>query len=367
METYRVSLRPTGHIATLPTSETLFGALCWAMRDLFGVDALLHALEQFAAGQAPFVISSAFPSLQGSGETVDLLPPPRGLRVLRSQVEHLAQSRDAGLVPVFDHAKRLRQARYVSRAIMRRVLAGVAPQELLVETWQTREGAPDDEHAVLRGETILAGAEFNSLSDDCRAGLTAGLVSERSMLRASIDRLSDSTTPGGQLFYSRRLTVDPQATLTAWLRTEDVTPVRAAFSYLQDGGIGGQRSIGQGRYEISVETADALPGADSGEAFVSLSRYLPADGEVEMTSELLAYDMLPYRGRVESAHEFHGEDIFKRQVLYWAEGAVVPVTEQKPVYGSVPVVKEIGEQRIYQNGLAFPLFFASEAGESDAA
>lgn len=367
MQTYRVSLRPVGDTAKLPTSETLFGALCWGVRDLFGLDVLLGMLERFAAGEPPFVISSAFPSAGHGAETVDLLARPRGLRVSAAQVEQFAEDMDAELVEAFDHARRFGRAPYVSRAIMRRVLAGEASEDLLAETWHFREEAPNGEQAVLRGETVLTGAELSSLPDDARTAVTDGLVAERSMLRASIDRLSDSTTPGGQLFYSPRLRVHPEATLTAWLQAEDVAPLRSALSYLQDGGIGGQRSIGQGRYEIALEPAEPLPGAESGETFVSLSRYLPAEGEVDMTSDALAYDLLPYRGRVESAHEFQGQDIFKRQILYWAEGAVVPVTQQKPVYGSVPMVKEIDGQRIYQNGLAFPLFFASEAGESDAA
>jgi hypothetical protein len=38
------------------------------------------------------------------------------------------------------------------------------------------------------------------------------------------------------------------------------------------------------------------------------------------------------------------------------EGSIFEVKERKEFYAKVPVVKEIEGQKIYQNGIAFPVF-----------
>lgn len=65
---------------------------------------------------------------------------------------------------------------------------------------------------------------------------------------------------------------------------------------------------------------------------------------------------MPYRSKVESNGEFKREDIWKSKVIYLKEGSIFRVKQKKDVYGTVPVVKEIAGNRIYQNGLAFDVF-----------
>lgn len=61
MQAFRVTLKPLSAFATPLKGDTLFGQLCWAIRNRFGEDRLNHLLQDYA-GNRPFaVVSDAFP------------------------------------------------------------------------------------------------------------------------------------------------------------------------------------------------------------------------------------------------------------------------------------------------------------------
>lgn len=97
-------------------------------------------------------------------------------------------------------------------------------------------------------------------------------------------------------------------------------------------------------------------GIDESNRFVTLSRYIPDISELNIDSKAMHYELIPYRSKVDSEAEFKGEDIWKAKIMYIKEGSCFEAKERKNYYGKVPVVKEIKGQRIYQNGLAFPVF-----------
>ena len=49
-----------------PRSDTLFGAICWAIRWLYDEETLVKLLAGFADGQAPFILSSLFPYVENT-------------------------------------------------------------------------------------------------------------------------------------------------------------------------------------------------------------------------------------------------------------------------------------------------------------
>ncbi len=57
-------------------SDTLFGAICWAWRLLYGEEDLLELLDLYCQARPPFLISSTFPFI---GKTMILPKPLHGL------------------------------------------------------------------------------------------------------------------------------------------------------------------------------------------------------------------------------------------------------------------------------------------------
>ena len=61
MALYRYIITPRSPQSTPWQSDTLYGHLLCAARELFGIDFLQHLLQSFESGNAPFILSSGFP------------------------------------------------------------------------------------------------------------------------------------------------------------------------------------------------------------------------------------------------------------------------------------------------------------------
>jgi len=70
MQVHRILVRPRGPWATPWHADTIWGSLCWALRDLEGGSALSDFLDDSAGAAPPLIVSDAFPG--------DLLPFPHG-------------------------------------------------------------------------------------------------------------------------------------------------------------------------------------------------------------------------------------------------------------------------------------------------
>ncbi|MBL8149871.1 MAG: hypothetical protein JNN15_08080, partial [Blastocatellia bacterium] len=64
-----------------PRSDTLFGAICWAIRLLYGQQKLVDIIEKFdaaieSARPLPFLLTSCFPYFQDKQGKIHFLPKP---------------------------------------------------------------------------------------------------------------------------------------------------------------------------------------------------------------------------------------------------------------------------------------------------
>lgn len=62
MLTYKATLTPLSAFGTPPKGDTLFGQLCWALRNRLGEDQLARLLDGYTAGRPFAVVSDALPS-----------------------------------------------------------------------------------------------------------------------------------------------------------------------------------------------------------------------------------------------------------------------------------------------------------------
>lgn len=181
------------------------------------------------------------------------------------------------------------------------------------------------------------------------------LLKSELVQKNAIDRLTMSTGEEGQTFYQEEYFASPAFKLHFLIKTDNIESFKPIFRYLEDKGIGGNRSVGKGRFKI--ETLNTISvGNDTACNFITLSRYIPDIAEINPESKSMFYAIFPYRSKVDSEAEFKGEDIWKSKVIYLKEGSCFEAKERKPFYGQCPVVKEIGGQKIRQYGFAFPVF-----------
>ena len=62
MEPYRIRIQPISAFGTRPLGDTLFGQLCWAVRNRHGEERLINLLDGYTQGRPFAVVSDAVPS-----------------------------------------------------------------------------------------------------------------------------------------------------------------------------------------------------------------------------------------------------------------------------------------------------------------
>lgn len=215
MKSFRLTLRPNGPWASPWHADSLFGAICWKRRLVWGEAALLNWLDGFRAAHPPFVLSDAFPE--------GLLPAPQGLRYKLSEVK----------------AKR--------------------PYWLSHENFRS-----------------LAAGLISSEDVELYAGK---VLTDVTRLMASLGRDTDRTEFGGALFEQEAAAAAADhPNLELYFRAEDPSEFEETVRLLAWAGFGKKSSSGFGAFEVEgaaarCEWLDITPDATG---FVALSHFVPA-------------------------------------------------------------------------------------------
>jgi CRISPR-associated protein Csm4 len=376
--TYAVYLYPRSSYASAIGSDTLFGALCWAVRELWGVEALTDLLQRFPASGSqnaealpPFSLSSAFPFLYHDGEKVRfypklLLPEPTGeqIRALAEQLQRRNPLRPhrRAVVAAIEKVKRIKGTAYVSEDLFAQIVRGELDVfnvcEHLVERGST------DQDVVLWGPALITHGERRRLqAQDLKAFLAEGDVQ-----RNEIERVALATVEGRLFFTHETYLHRRRAGLWFVLCTEDLDFLKPLLRYLADTGLGGERSVGKGHFDINLQEVHEieLSGAADPNGFVTLSRYIPLAGECDFEREPLSYVLTTLRPKHEAKMAGRGHRVYKRLLRVFEPGSVLPLTERKAVYGQVVRVGRSAEGAFeaYHNGMAVPVFAQIAGGSS---
>ena len=293
-----ILLEPRGAYRNELHSDTLFGLICWAIRQVFSEARLVELLEGFAADRPPFLLSSAFPCAK-DGTTWKpflprpLLPPPDLDNRSREEAQRLKRYKRLRYIPV-DHFKQFLQGSY-------------------------------SEHSY------YASGVWEDL------GVPVPQTTDR--LRSAIDRLSDTTDGEGTLFAMPEYRT---AGLFFLLDGQEAELVVKALRFLDDFGWGGGNSLGYGCFAATVtESPLGKPVAEPAR-FVTLSLYCPRPAELEHFRAGEAgeswYELTVRKGKV-GGHFLRTGDFWKRSVLMFTPGSTFPAMTGRSAYGCNPIVK----------------------------
>jgi len=215
---HRVRLRLLGPLGTPMTSGTLFGQLCWALREASGEAALVSFLARLP--EAPVALSDVFPE--------GLLPRP----ILAPTVEREPPSKEQA-----DKAKKLKKKAFVTR-----------------DHWLKARGR-------LSAATLAP-------------GLAAWSEDRHRLAHNTIDRLRGGTLEQGGLFFmDEDWSFHTHPLRDLYVQGELPAPGLAALlEAIGRDGYGRDASTGRGRFEIvGIEPGPELA-AHEGDRLVSLSR-----------------------------------------------------------------------------------------------
>src|SRR5215212_679970 len=242
-------------------SDTLFSALCHAYLELYGREALEALLARFEE-EPPFLISSAFPFF----EDTLFLPFPRIAAVSRLDGEERGSK------------KLLKEVPWLSL---------------------------DDLSRMMRGEDPYAAEKADKLPR------------KELLPRVALDRESSSSS----LYYARRAVFPEEGGLWVLLDARGdralESDLAGALHLLGDIGLGGERSVGCGRFQPDFEDPpDELSHhLGSNAPYVTLSRVCPEPGT---SGEVDRYALVESKGWMLSPT---GAQLKRKSVWFFVEGS----------------------------------------------
>ncbi len=290
-----IFLEPRGAYRHELHSDTLFGLICWAIRQVCSEARLVELLEGFAAGQPPFLISSAFPCAKDGKAWKPflprpLLPPPELDKPDKEEAQRLKRYKRLRYIPA-DHFKQFLRGGYSERSYY---------------------------------------------ASDVWENLAAPVPRPTDRLHSTIDRLSGTTDGEGTLFARLEYRT---AGLFFLLRGEEAGLVVQALRFLYDFGWGGGNSVGYGHFAATEGESPLGEPVAGPDRFMTLSLYYPRPDELEHFRGGEAwYELSVRKGKV-GGHFLHAGDFWKRSVLMFAPGSTFPARAERQVYGCNPIVK----------------------------
>jgi CRISPR-associated protein Csm4 len=319
-------------------SDTLFSALCNMWATIYGKGSLENLIEQFYY-EMPFCFSSAFPRLHierdGQIKEICYLPHPL-LHRLRRLPSVSADQEEAQKI-CDEAAKKGKEGTktYVDLEFFQQL---VSQKTLDMKYFQGMGWA----------SKLLRLTHHKSLYP-----------------RVSLDRMTSQSNLffcqavrfGTSVFHERDGKWIVKGGLFCLLRAQEgmADKLRGCFELLGEERVGGERSVGYGRFKCSGwdEEQTLFPGVDKPEGFVTLSLYHPSVQEREKIKEdreRIGYQLVKRGGWIDSP--FITGQQRKKSCFMFEEGSVFGFAPRGEVLDVTPMENpEI--HRIYRCGLAF--------------
>ena len=272
------------------------------------------------------------------------------------------------LVEIASKAEPFKKAEYLSERLFAEVPYGQSNVEAFWPRLKDSGSSADDIEYI--SKTLLSKAERDLVSPLAQP---KNFWKWTDVQRNTIDRVAGSTA-SGLLFFGHDLVFDRDvAGLWFALRAEEDSLERwlkPAFRYLQDTGIGGDRSAGKGQFAIAVaEEPINMPEADDGDCVMLLSRCIPKVDEFDFSQRPLAYRLATLRPKQESRLSGSSHHEYKGILRLLEPGSVLPLADgqAKNIYGRLVRVLDSAKTEshpVWHNGKAIAVRVRSTSGNN---
>lgn len=340
MAVWLIQLRPKSSVAAWLSSDTIFGAFFWALRDLDGASEVQKWLQQCQNDPPEIAFSSAFPF-------VDANPPIRFLAkpfTLNPTADIVAKYRAdrRKLLETIKLAKRVNKTNFISEKLFAQATKGELTAEKLLEGLMNGQVSIRSGCLISQEEVEKTPTRFWSTADT---------------QHTAVDRVLTSAAEG-LLYFDTEHFFAPKVGLYFLLRCPDDFPIDAILRFLSHSSVGGNRSVGKGHFDWSAEPADQWLSeieAKNGDGVVLLSRCTPKPNEFDWQKSV--YRLVSKRPKFESAY---GQPmrVYKGIIRQILEGSVLRPKQFRTAYGRLVKVGDLKdwdgvEHPVYHNGIGF--------------
>jgi CRISPR-associated protein Csm4 len=305
LKAYRiVYLSPTSIIR----SFTLFGAICWNYKLIYGKEKLEDLLNEFIHNP-PFFISSAFPYIKDQFLFPKPILPLKGEKIdFETKIQR----------------KAFKKAQFVTFSIFKEILEGNIKYEEDFSRFNIKSGIIQEKELELKLE-----------------------ITRHTQVRNLISRNNHSSL--NLYFIESDYKLYDEYFLIYFLNNNFIKEINNIFKLIEENGIGGKKSIGWGKVQIQEIENEFISEIEKkinfkNKCFVTLSPIIPSQNIISNNSY---YEIETIKSYTDSTFE---KKFLKNKVLYLKEGSLIVKSEDK----LTGLLKNVGNN-IYQYGLEFPL------------
>jgi len=309
-------------------SDTIFGALCVGIQELYGNDKLENLLSSFNT-KLPFLVSSAFPFIEANNKRVHFFPNP----IIKPQkIENLD-------VKKLKKAKAYKKTKYVSEWIFNQIISEKLNAMDLIE-------------GIENIYKVKSGLLFDS---------NQKLVFKIATIdtpRNAINRINGST----DIFYSSGTYFEHSGLffMVKYKNQSCKKLVKPVWRFLQDRGIGGDISSGKGEFKVEFGKSNNNPieEPEDTNAILTLSLYHPSKDEIKEFAnrkEGIWYNLITRKGKSKGRKAIGS---WRKSIRCFGEGSTFPDIRLDK-YGKIETILEKDKSKlnhdIIQYGIAYPV------------
>lgn len=300
-------------LSTFPKlhSDTLFGAITSAISELYP-DLVEDMLNEFNAGRPPFILSSTFPYVYNDETKVRFYPK------IILDYDSSGISREI--------LKKYKKINYIDEEIFLSLINGNLTELDLLNNY---------------GDYFESGSLLMSKDYRIDARIGGNIIPNN-----SVNRL---TNESDAIFYSQGDTFQNMGLFfVIYLYDEEYEDIiKNVFKFLKDRGFGRDLSTGKGQfdYEITDNIIEEFNNSE-GDSFVTLSRFIPTQDNLNKINEYSSYEIDSKRGR-------HHSGEIRKEVKFFKEGSTFP--NYQLTYGNI--IKSGDVNPAVEYGYAFPVRF----------
>ncbi len=323
-------------------SDTLWGNIVFAYKMLYGEKEFKELLNRFISSEEkPFLVSSMFPFAirkNGSEKFIYYFPKP-----IIEDSDITPQNPEDMVI-----LKKFKKIKYLEKSIFEKILNGELSGADLFNRFKVMIEADEklkkekNEHKKSELKKLADNNDFNYLN-----GLTYNFN-----LHNSIDRMSTSTLQSdgrGQLYFEAELAI-PEDFGLFFLYQESENIIEPTLRLLSDIGLGGNRSIGKGAFNVEFDNIEIVQPKES-DSLVLLSLYQPTENEIKiLTVKKSYYDLTNRIGAV--GKDFGLQFQQKNPVTCFVEGSTFGISDNL-IGKLIPTAKISEDTIIYSNYLFF--------------
>lgn len=324
MRLYKAIFHAESVITKLPTSQTIFGAVCTIIKETQGQEALNQYLKSLQTDPL-FIHSSMLPN--------DLFPMPRrnifSLSLVNQKVK---QAKPENKMRELNEFKTYKKIKLISSKVL---------SDYILQ---------DDFNKL--GKTILNSEDkFSSVDNEILQLKTENIQYIRKNILATRNSLKDqkqvfhsnTELEDNNLFYVSEIFADPQQQFAVYFKTDaSVDKIASIFKYFEFFGVGEKRSVGLNAFKL-IEILPVVIDNQSSYKYL-LSDCIP-DESIDLYNSYYGIQSHIYK-----ASNYYNGGFPTGRYSFLEPGSMLKVKEQKEFYGKMEWDISNGKQ-VYHYGL----------------